>query len=60
MNEPDYLYLINRLEACSAINHPDRLWTDEFRVSCTEIWRGKEQQLKERVEKLEAELTDNK
>jgi len=48
--------LIERLEACSLINHPNRPWNEEFRVHCTFEWLGKEVELKKRVEELEEKI----
>lgn len=48
--------LIERLEACSLINYPNRPWNEEFRLDCVFEWIGKEYELKNRVESLEAKI----
>lgn len=55
--EPQSFYdLIDRLQAVSTINHPQRPWSEDFYYSCAMAWIGKEEELKQRVEMLEARL----
>jgi len=51
--------LVERLEACSLINHPNRPWNEEFRVNCRFEWIGKEVELRKRVESLEAKIKES-
>lgn len=52
--------LIDRLAKCSAINHPDRPWSEETRVNIAFAWIGKEAELLQLVEKLEKEIRNTK
>lgn len=54
--EPTFNQLIDRLEYCSSINHPDRLWSAESKVNIANEWIGKYDELKKRVETLEVAL----
>lgn len=60
MDGKEELYpLMDRLQACSHINHPNRLWSREFYYECAWRWRDKIDLLKERVLKLEKKLKNN-
>lgn len=48
--------LIDRLQKCSEIKHPNRPWSEETKVNIAFQWIGKEADLKARVEKLEKEI----
>lgn len=58
MENPTHDELINRLEACSKINHPDRLWSEQGKVNISISWDGKYDELKNRVEKIEKEIKE--
>lgn len=59
MNRPKELYdLIDRLQAVSEINHPDRLWSNDFYYECAFRWKNKIPELRERVLTLEAKLKE--
>lgn len=54
--KPTFNELIDRLQVCSEINHPNRLWSAEAKVEIAHAWVGKYDELKQRVEELEAKL----
>ena len=55
--EPQSFYdLIDRLQAVSTINHPERPWSNDTYYTIAFQWIGKEDDLKRRVEMLEARL----
>lgn len=58
MENPTHDELIDRLQACSLINHPDRPWSNQGKINISISWEGKYDELKSRVESLEAKLTD--
>lgn len=51
--------LIDRMQKCSEIKYPNRLWSNDVYYSIAFAWMGKEKELEERVLKLESELTNN-
>ncbi len=52
----DFYSLIDRLRKCSEWKYPERKWTDHFYFACAFEWMGKEDELKEKVLKLEDEM----
>lgn len=50
------LQLIDRLQKCSEIRNPDRKWSIDTYYAIAFQWIGKEEELKQRVEKLESEI----
>ena len=55
--EPQSFYdLIDRLQAVSTVNHPQRPWSNDFYYAVAFQWKGKEEELRQRVEMLEARL----
>ena len=48
--------LIDRLQKCSEINYPNRLWSNDTYYSIAFEWLGKTEQLEERVKRLEQDL----
>lgn len=53
VDKVDLLALVDRLKTQSAIRHPTRPWSEEAYWSIAFEWLGKEDSLKDRVEKLE-------
>lgn len=60
MENLEFYELIDRLQVCSEINHPSRLWTDQSKIAIEQAWVGKETELKIRVEELEKEIRGRK
>ncbi|MES2593134.1 MAG: hypothetical protein V4608_14725 [Bacteroidota bacterium] len=56
MENTEFEKLIERLHACSLIKHPNRPWSDQGKINISISWEYRQDQLKERVEKLEKEL----
>lgn len=52
----EFYSLIDRLQKCSHINHPDRLWSIDTYYGIAFQWMGKKKELEERVLKLETEI----
>lgn len=44
--------LISELEEISKVNHPYRVWDEEFRTHVKFAWIGKEKELEQRIVKL--------
>lgn len=51
--------LVDRLEKCSLIRYPSRLWGDIFRKYVITGWINREKQLEQRVLKFENEITES-
>lgn len=60
MEDFEFYEFIDRLQVCSEINHPSRLWTDQSKIAIEHAWKGKEVELKSRVEELEKEIRGRK
>ncbi len=49
----DFYSLIDRLHACSLINHPDRQWSNDTYYAIAFEWIGKDEELRTRVLEVE-------
>ena len=51
----EFYSLIDRLQKCWEKKYPNRKWADDIYYSIAFEWLGKEEELKDRIEKLESE-----